>query len=183
MNFNIEPANSSDVDALFEIEHAVFVKSDGIITRRTFLNHIKSRSILLVAKHGCEENKVVGYILVYVHKVSARIYSLAVHPDFQCHGAAKTLLKHALDMLETSNISTVKLEFRKSNTRVKRLYESFGFKQKMIIEDYYGDHETAISMNLAIKRLKCIAAKESLNALIHQHFLTETYIQNIHLPN
>ena len=139
--------------------------------------------MLLVARKSRSEPKIAGYILIYVHKLSARIYSLAVHPDFQGHGAAKTLLENALEKLTCTDISTVKLEFRKSNIRLKKLYESFGFKQKVVLEDYYGDHEAAISMSLTHNRFKHITTNENLNGLTQHYFLTESRIQGIHLPN
>ena len=42
----------------------------------------------------------------------------------------------------------MKLEFRSSNTRLINLYDRFEFKQKAILEKYYGNTDDAISMSL-----------------------------------
>ena len=98
----------------------------------------------------------MGYILILVRKTTARFYSLAVHPDYQCRGIAKSLIKQALFKLVKLNIKTVKLEFRQSNIRLKKLYESFGFQQIAVLENYYGNVDPAISMCLVLSKKEAI---------------------------
>ncbi len=147
----VEPARFSDIGALLEIEQAVFVPADGMLTRRSFRRHIQSRHLLLVARGSEPGTEVAGYVLVFVHTRSARIYSLAVHPRYQGRGLARTLLEAVLEALRARPLDAVKLEVRKTNCRARGLYESLGFEVTQTRPDYYGPNEDAICMSRAIR--------------------------------
>ena len=150
MSFHIEAARLTDINSLLGLESAVFVPADGMLSRRAFRHHVLSKNMLLVARNDQADAGIAGYILVLIHKHSARIYSLAVDPACQGHGIAKLLLRHAFNKLGLANKFWVTLELRNSNERARRLYETFGFAQQGVIREYYGDGEDAVYMTLAI---------------------------------
>lgn len=148
MDFVIAPAISSDIGALLQIENRVFALSDGRLTRRAFLYHRRAGHILLTARLGDSGTMPLGYVLLLVHKRSARLYSLAVDTDFQGQGIARALIEAALSSIEIPDIRNILLEVRETNAKAIRLYEAFGFKAVERIAGYYGPCEHGIRMRL-----------------------------------
>lgn len=60
----------------------------------------------------------------------ARIFSLAVHPDFHARGIGTRLLRIALKYLQSRGVSTVRLEVRPDNCAALHLYERLGFETR-----------------------------------------------------
>ncbi len=145
MNYDIVVAQHGDIQALLQLESLVFMASDGKLTKRAFSYHIRKKNLLLLAKHR-DSAQLLGYILVLVHRNSARVYSLAVHPSQQKQGIARALLTAAFDSLSLRHIYQIRLELRTTNLNALRLYESLGFKIKRVKADYYGKAEDALQM-------------------------------------
>ena len=142
----MERAQLEDLDALVKLEYCVFNPSDGLLSRRAFRHHLRSNNLLLVAKESRGRSELLGYILVLNRKLSARIYSLAINPDFQRRGVAKTLVKRALTESIVNQLFKVNLETRVTNVKALNLYKSLGFQEKHIRSKYYGDNEDACCM-------------------------------------
>ncbi|MDX1808701.1 MAG: N-acetyltransferase [Sulfurospirillaceae bacterium] len=140
----ISRALAQDVPRLCELENQVFISSDGIITKRAFLYHVKKDNLLLVCK---KNKKIIGYILFFcpANKAYSRLYSLAVLPQFQGKGYASTLIKKALAKID-ERYKRIFLEVRISNKGAIKLYESFGFVKTKVLPKYYSDGEDALKM-------------------------------------
>ncbi len=137
---------AQDLPALVQLENRVFIPSDGMLTQRSFRYHMRTNNLFLVAKEDDSSTEVMGYILVFVRRLSVRIYSIATNPAYQRRGVARALLEHVLKETIALNIYNVKLELRETNKSALKLYESLGFKQKLVRRNYYGDNESAIFM-------------------------------------
>lgn len=147
MHFFLTKAQRDDVSKLAELERLVFVPSDGKITKRSFLYHInKDKNLLLVAKLTHDPNALLGYLLVFVHRKSARIYSLAIHPHHQKKGIGKALLQRAIEYILNLGITNIHLELRENNKKAFKLYELLGFVVQGKRYNYYGLKENAILM-------------------------------------
>lgn len=149
MNHFVESAKQSDINALLALEQRIFVPADGKLSRRAFSYHLGTQNLLLVARPESESSVISGYILVFVRKRSARIYSLASAPEFRQQGVAKALLNACFVALRVREIGLVTLEVRASNRQAKALYLSLGFTAWRTRANYYGDGETAICMQCA----------------------------------
>src|SRR5215470_5276693 len=89
----LRPATLADVDALADLEERAF--QGDRISRRGFRRFVLSRSAALIL---AEENGVVaGYALVLFREASAiaRLYSIAVGPQFAKRGLGSALLSAA----------------------------------------------------------------------------------------
>lgn len=147
MSFSISPAKNEDIESLVELEKFVFRTSDGILSQRAFRYHIqRQKNLLLVAKTAEPRSQLVAYILVFLHKHSARIYSLAVSPKYQNCGIGSTLLKNSIEEIKKKGIRKISLELRGDNTSALKLYKSLGFKISGRRSDYYQPGEDAIVM-------------------------------------
>lgn len=78
-------------------------------------------------------------------KQSARVYSLAVLPDFQNKNLASQLLQSALKNIK-GRYSQITLEVRRGNKKAINLYTKFGFYYEQTLKEYYADKEDAIKM-------------------------------------
>ena len=148
MKFKVKPAVIQDIDSLVSLEKRVFIKSDGLLSKRAFRYRLGSKNILLVARQNTPTKAVIGYVLFFVRTKSARLYSIAVHPDFQRHGVARSLYAQASKILNNKGIYKLSLELRPSNTTALKLYQSLGFEQKTIQPHYYDDGENALCLSL-----------------------------------
>jgi ribosomal-protein-alanine acetyltransferase len=131
----------SDLDALVAIETQCF-DSDQLSRRslRYFL-HVPN-AVVLVAQIGGE---VAGYALVAFRKGSAiaRLYSIAIAPDFRGRNLGRLLLKAGERAARQRGAVIMRLEVRSRNRRAIALYESHGYCRCGRIEDYYEDGAAA----------------------------------------
>ncbi len=143
---SVRMAELTDIPKLLLIEHSAFVESDGKLSRRAFRYHIASSNLFLVATPLGGAQEISGYILVFLRKKSARIYSLATAAEYGQQGVAKSLLAASLKSLSGKSVTRINLELRVSNTAARMLYDSFGFELSRVRQGYYGDGEPALCM-------------------------------------
>jgi len=138
---DIGPARPDEFGALAGLEERVFGKEQAISKRQ--MRHIlgSGRSIVAVAR--TPEGRVVGWAIVLLrrHKRSqtARLYSLAVDPDFRGKGLGHQLAEHVLDKVEEKGITRCFLEVADDNERARRLYDRLGFVPVTTLPNYYGE--------------------------------------------
>lgn len=80
----------------------------------------------------------------------ARLYSLAVKPEFRGQGLGKKLMLECLDKLRMENIQTVYLEVEAENKIAIALYESVGFCRVARLKSYYGENQDGLKMKLTL---------------------------------
>ena len=147
--FEMASATLADLDALVALEKKCFLGDQ--ISRRSFRRWlIGTQDILLLAKQGAQ---LVGYILVLCHRGTrlARIYSLAVDPDFRGQGIAPWLIHEGEQRARDSGRLHMRLEVSSQNTSAIHLYESLGYKQFGLYHDYYEDHSDALRYQKRIR--------------------------------
>lgn len=92
------------------------------------------------------ENKVIGYIGLWIVWEEAHITTFAIHPAYRGRGFGKRLFAHALEHIALRGCKEVLLEVRVSNTIAQKLYRDFGFLPVGRRRGYYSDGEDAILM-------------------------------------
>ena len=144
----IRQAKPSDLSELLRLETLSF-KNDRI-SRRSFsrwLSH--GRCVFLV----CAEGEVLcGYILVILRRGTrlARMYSLAVDPDYRGQGLAKLLIEQAESGARETGSLYMRLEVEMNNSKAISLYRKLGYRQFGLYQDYYEDHSDALRMEKCI---------------------------------
>ena len=146
---NVRSATEDDFDQVMEIDRLSF-------SAPWIYNFFKSalQDIFLVLE---AEGEIIGYIITCVcHDLEkAVILRIAVHPDHRGKGAAGTLMRACLEILEQKNIGVVELDVELVSRGAIRLYEKFGFKLANVLvfpSDFPGDETTFYIMRLELPR-------------------------------
>lgn len=143
-------AEAGDLDLLVDIESRCF--SNDRLSRRSLRHWIKaSHGILLILE---VDSQPAGYGLVWCHRGTrlARLYSLAVLPEFRGRGLAAALLATLEQHAAQRGRLFMRLEVAQTNTRAIALYEQAGYRVFGEYEDYYDDHASALRMQKTIQR-------------------------------
>ncbi len=137
METPIRIATLADLRSIFEIENLCFA-IDQFSQRQLRYLITKAKASVIVIESSSD---IAGYSILLTPKnlKSARIYSLAIHPNEKGKGLGQMLVQHLLSVAVNSGYQQVNLEVRDDNTTAIRLYESLGFQQTAIKEDYYED--------------------------------------------
>ena len=131
--FRIGNAVPEDAEAISVIERQVFSVpwSRNLIDQSIDLPD----GVFLTAKN--ENDELIGYVSGQQVLDEFYINNLAVTPVFQRHGIGRVLMKTIVDHAKRAGCSFVSLEVRESNTRARKLYESFGFVSVGVRKNYY----------------------------------------------
>ncbi len=145
----IRTAGAGDLDSLDGIEQRSFI-GDKFPRRnlRRLLGSPATRFLIAEA-----DGRAAGYAMILFRKGAsvARLYSLAVDPDFRGRGIAESLIRKAcLDALGRG-AARLRLELRPSNAGAMRLYERAGFTFFERKPGYYADGEDAIRMDMILE--------------------------------
>lgn len=140
--FVLRQASVDDIDKLLVLEARCF-DTDRLARRNFHWMIRKAHSALLVAMH---EDVLAGYILVLFHAGTslARIYSIAVSPDYRGHGLADRLLTAAEEASRAADSVYMRLEVRPDNLPAIKLYEKHGYRQFGIYPGFYEDETDAL---------------------------------------
>lgn len=157
MQFNVNqlqlvPASREDIDALEQIENLSFVTDR--ISRRSFRRFIDQNiGDFKVAKW---QKQVVGYYIVLYRQATelARLYSLAVHPDFRRRGVGRLLLDNAEDDADARYCLFMRLEVKTDNTAALKMYHHSGYYDMEIRPEYYEDDSDALVLQKLLPRFE-----------------------------
>lgn len=140
---------NADLDALVALERRFFT-ADHQISRRGFRHFLVSpKSTLIVAE---VDAKPAGCVLVNYRRGSrvARLYTIAVDPQFQRRGIARRLLVAAEDDAIRRGRRIMRLEVREDDAGAIALYESSGYRPFGRRRRYYDRRIDALRFDKAL---------------------------------
>lgn len=150
MSFDFRFASMADIDALVVLEQQCFTLDR--LSQRNFHWMISrgNARLILAEKDGC----LAGYALLLFHRGTslARLYSIAVGPEWRGQTLGQRLLDQAQASALERNCAWLRLEVRPDNPAAIRLYEANGFRRFAVVEDYYEDHAQALRYEKRILR-------------------------------
>lgn len=156
----IGDAGEGDLEALVVLERRAFGEGEAFHRRQLRYLLRSPRARIKVARI---EGRVAGWAIVLLrkhrHYESARLYSLAVDPDYQGRGVGELLVSHMLNSLREMGIRRCFLEVREDNLPARRLYERLGFVSVATLPNYYGQGRHGTRM------LKIIDAEMEMKAV------------------
>ncbi|MCO6413938.1 MAG: GNAT family N-acetyltransferase/peptidase C39 family protein [Thiogranum sp.] len=138
----IRSATLRDIEALVEIENLCF--DTDRLSRRSFRYILtKANAVTLVAEH---EGKVCGNVIVLFNSGTslARLYSIAIHPEFRNLGLGRKLAEAAEASALEGECAYMRLEIRRDNPASIRLFEKMGYRLIGTHPDYYEDGMDAL---------------------------------------
>ena len=135
-------AEIGDLDALTLLEKRCF--DYDVMSRRNFRRQLVNKHNIIVVAEMAEG--VIGYVLVFLRKRStcARLYSLAVDPEWRGQGISRLLLDKAEATLKTMDKAALRLEVAEDNVSAQSLYITSGYRQTRIRSNYYDNGKAAI---------------------------------------
>jgi ribosomal protein S18 acetylase RimI-like enzyme len=137
-------ARRADIIKLVEIENICF--DYYRLSARNFyhLMHKGSCDFIVAESH----DKVCGYAIVLYRKnrESARLYSLAVLPEFRQNGIGRLFMEISTELAQRKGNQYLYLEVKSASKGLINFYEGQGFKKYKITEDYYGENEHALQL-------------------------------------
>jgi ribosomal-protein-alanine acetyltransferase len=144
----IERATAQHLNALVALENRCF-QSDRI-HRRSFKRWLADEDAIFLVVTADEQ--LAGYGLVLCNRGTklARLYSIAVSPDFQKRGIAQQLLQALETKAKQQQRLFMRLEVARANTAAYQLYLKLGYRVFGEYADYYQDHDDAIRMQKTI---------------------------------
>jgi ribosomal protein S18 acetylase RimI-like enzyme len=135
-------ATLDDISALLAVETLCFTTDR--LSRRSF-RHLLTRgnAVTLLDAH---DGQVRGYVLLLFSRSAsmARLYSIAVHPDFAGRGVGDRLLESAETAVLERDCVSMRLEIRRDNPASLALFRRHGYRQFKEVLDYYEDHMAAL---------------------------------------
>lgn len=148
----IRPVHRDDLDALEAIENRSFVTDR--ISRRSFRRFIDQRigdfQVITVA------DQVIGYYIVLYRQATelARLYSLAVDPDWRRRGYGSRLLQAAEDDADARHCLFMRLEVKVDNLGAQAMYHRAGYYDMEIRPEYYEDDSDALVLQKLLPRFE-----------------------------
>lgn len=141
---NIRSAKSSDLTEILKLELATF--SYDQLSARNLRWMLKKANCLF--RVMTLKSSVVGYAIVLFRKNSshARLYSMAINPNFQGMGLGKKFLKQIIIDLSRKKVSKFKLEVKTTNYAAINLYQKFKFVPTKTKLKYYDDGSNALCL-------------------------------------
>lgn len=132
----IRKMNEKDIDEVVLVENDCFSIP---WSKNSFIQELKNeRARYLVAT---KNNKVVGYIGVWIILDEAHFTNVAVMSDFRSQKIGDKLVCEMINLCKNENVTSVTLEVRKSNIVAQNLYKKYGFNLAGIRKEYYSDNK------------------------------------------
>ena len=146
---NLRRAVLCDARAIHALEQAAFAPPVYPFSLRAIRYNITNpRAIALVS---CVYTQPAAWALTLLRdhhtgRRSARLYSIAVHPNHHSQGLARQLLAHSLDLAQQAGAHAMYLEVSTANPRAIAVYLKSGFETIKHITDYYSPGHSAFRM-------------------------------------
>lgn len=120
-----------DTNAVAEIERQIFSQP---WSRQGFLDAVNlGNTVFLVAE---ENNRIIGYIGMYLAMDEGEITNVAVAPVERCHGVGGMLLTELLKIAENKGVARIVLEVRAQMTVPSGCMNEMGLYSVVCAKDF-----------------------------------------------
>lgn len=137
MSICVMEMTERNLDAVLGIENLSFASP---WSKNSFLYELQEnkRAVYLAAS---EEERIIGYIGMWVILDEGHITNLAVHPDYRRHGVAWRLIETLTVTAADRGLARLTLEVRRTNFTAQQLYLKAGFVSAGVRPRYYKDND------------------------------------------
>jgi len=140
-----------DIDALSKLAGSIACFT---WTRQHYADELQMANHLWLGAFAADREgrqQLIGYAGANASVKEADLLQTAIHPDWRKQGIATALFERLFDRLREVRAESLTLEVREGNTAARKLYESLGFEQISVREDYYKNPVE----NALVLRRKC----------------------------
>ena len=123
-----------DLDGVVAVAQASFRNG---WTRAMFVHELERRDVAHLFVVRGSTGGVAGYCSTWLVSDELHINGLAIAPALRGRGAARALVRHALDEGRRLGALEALLEVRRSNRAARQLYEAAGFTLRGVRSRYY----------------------------------------------
>jgi ribosomal-protein-alanine N-acetyltransferase len=99
------------------------------------------RRVAIVAASEAARDEIAGFVIARCGHEEWEIENIVVGPESQRQGIAGRLIKELVRRVRQSDLQSVLLEVRESNSAARALYEKAGFKEEGRRRGYYRNPE------------------------------------------
>ena len=142
----IIPAQLHHLNDIIFIEKSAFNQP---WTKNQFMNDIQSELDSENWVYVINE-LVAGYIFGWIIQGEFHLNNIAVHPEYLRRSIGKNLIQHIIARVILRNVGVILLEVSAENIPARKCYQSLGFNQMGIRNDYYSKGDDAILYNLEL---------------------------------
>ena len=135
----IRMATELDLQELMQIENKCFSRP---YSSESFLQDLRGDKVKAFVKILNE--KIVGFISLYIFLDEANLQQIAVLEDFRRKGIASELIEYSVEYLKQNKVKKFYLEVNETNFVAIKTYEKFGFKQVVTRKNYYGNQSAVV---------------------------------------
>lgn len=135
----IRMATELDLQELMQIENECFSRP---YSSESFLQDLRGDKVKAFVKILNE--KIVGFISLYIFLDEANLQQIAVLEDFRRKGIASELIEYSVEYLKQNKVKKIYLEVNETNFVAIKTYEKFGFKQVVTRKNYYGNQSAVV---------------------------------------
>ena len=135
----IRIATELDLQELMQIENECFSRP---YSSESFLQDLRGDKVKAFVKILNE--KIVGFISLYIFLDEANLQQIAVLEDFRRKGIASELIEYSVEYLKQNKVKKFYLEVNETNFVAIKTYEKFGFKQVVTRKNYYGNQSAVV---------------------------------------
>ena len=147
-DFTVETGKIDDLEDLVFIENACFGADQFSKRQLAYLITTAQGAFFVIRQNG----HALAYISLITRTNSkiARIYSIAVHPEFQNRQLGQKLLDKSTLFAHEKKLEQINLEVKVSNEAAVLFYRKNGFQTIGLIPSYYHDGSAAYRMLLQL---------------------------------
>lgn len=147
MQARLRRARPVDLEALRTLEEACFEPHRRSSPRSLHTSLTSLHQEVWV--HWCHF-QIVSCLILRLHLRAIRVFSVAVHPDYQGQGLGRSLLRHALRRARQRKARTISLEAASADRCLLQWYADMGFQKGRFLRHYYAHNHSAWRMNLTL---------------------------------
>lgn len=148
-NFTISEMKTEHLNELVELEKICFSQPWSYKSLEEELTNDTAYFYVAVS----DDNKVLGYIGLYIVLESCFMTNVAVFPKYRKQGIATALIRRAFLTATSHDTDFISLEVRKSNEGAISLYKSLHFEEMGLRKNYYRNpQEDALIMTRLFKK-------------------------------
>jgi len=152
MSISVRLAEAGDIDAIAAIEAECFSEP---WSAQAFADVLYREDVILLVADIGGEDKIVGYVCMYMAADEGEITNVAVKSDCRGRGIAGGLMDDLISRAKDHAIEMIFLEVRESNAPAIALYKKNGFEQNGLRKNFYRNPtENAILMAKDLREQK-----------------------------